>query len=115
MSVKTHLYVFVCDSLETCFSLCSTCTIIFNAFCVIYRKLPKSQAILFGIRSYQRYLEDFSLVEHESDARALLRAVELLPPTMLEYTHASGWRDAALHYLKSVLPEPAKSQASPKL
>jgi hypothetical protein len=70
------------------------------------RKLPKSGAILFGIRSYQRPLDWLRGPEQEDNARALLRAVQLMPPSMVEYTGADDWKEAVVHYLESILPLP---------
>jgi len=69
------------------------------------RRLPKSNAILFGIRTYQRYLNEFERLP-KSDSLALKTAIENLNPDMFEYKSAHCWRDSALFYLQSILDNP---------
>lgn len=66
------------------------------------RRLPKSNAILFGIRTYQRYLNEFLHLPKE-DSIALKKAIENLNPDMFEYKSADCWRDSALFYLQSLI------------
>jgi len=63
-------------------------------------KLPKSKAIVFSIRTYQRYLEDFKNYP-SSDANGLVRAIENLVPEMYVYKGAEFWKEAALTYLRN--------------
>jgi hypothetical protein len=66
------------------------------------RRLPKSNAILFGIRTYQRYLNEFQSLP-KSDTLALKKAIENINPDMFMYKSANCWYDSALFYLQSIL------------
>lgn len=63
------------------------------------RKLPKSKAIIFSIRTYQIYLEDFKTFPRE-DAEILVKVIENIHPDFVEYKGAKFWKDAALKYLR---------------
>jgi len=63
------------------------------------RRLPKSKAILFTIRTFQRYLRDFQDLP-KGDSLALIKAIEMLNPDMASYKGAQFWKDAAVTYLK---------------
>ena len=67
-------------------------------------RLPESQAIVFSIRTYQRYLSDFKLFPL-SDTKGLVRAIETLDPDFYVYKGAEFWKDAALKYLKNSIAE----------
>jgi len=66
------------------------------------RKLPKSGAILFGIRTYQRFLEDFLKFPKE-DSVALLSSIKGLQPEMSVYKGAEFWKEAAIQYLSDIV------------
>jgi len=66
------------------------------------RKLPKSGAILFGIRTYQRYLEEFEKLPKE-DVKALIKSINNLIPDMATYKSAKFWKDAAVQYLTKIV------------
>ena len=63
------------------------------------RKFPKSKAIIFSIRTYQIYLEDFKTYPRE-DAEILVKVIENIHPDFVAYKGAMFWKDAALKYLK---------------
>lgn len=63
------------------------------------RKLEKSKAIIFSIRTYQMYLEDFKTFPRE-DAEILVKVIENIHPDFIEYKGAKFWKEAALKYLK---------------
>ncbi|XP_032219622.1 uncharacterized protein LOC5518954 isoform X1 [Nematostella vectensis] len=63
------------------------------------RKLEKSKAIIFGIRTYQFFLEDFKKFPR-NDAEVLVKVIEKIHPDFVEYKGAKFWKDAALKYLK---------------
>jgi len=62
-------------------------------------KLPKSNAILFTIRTYQWYLEEMK--QFPELARGLVAAIENLQPDMAIYKSSEFWKDATLTYLKN--------------
>ena len=68
------------------------------------RKLPKSQSIMFSIRTYQRYLEEFKTLPL-SDSKGLIKAIENLDPDFYIYKGAEFWKDAAITYLKNNIKE----------
>ncbi|XP_031553177.1 uncharacterized protein LOC116290318 [Actinia tenebrosa] len=63
------------------------------------RKLEKSKAIVFGIRTYQIYLEDFKKFPRK-DTETLVKVIENIHPDFVEYKGARFWKDAALKYLR---------------
>ncbi len=67
-------------------------------------KLPESKAIVFSIRTYQRYLEDFKRMPAR-DCKGLIRAIETLDPDFYVYKGAEFWKDAAVKYLQMVLAD----------
>ena len=64
------------------------------------RKLPKTQCIVFSIRSYQRYLEDFKQFP-ANDAEGLIKAIENLDQDEKGYKGAAFWAEAAIKYLRN--------------
>lgn len=68
------------------------------------RKLPKSGAIIFSIRTYQRYLEEFKTFPL-SDSKGLIKAIETLDQDFYVYKGAEFWKDAAITYLKNIIQE----------
>ncbi|XP_065653890.1 uncharacterized protein LOC136080756 [Hydra vulgaris] len=64
------------------------------------RKLPETQCIVFSIRSYQRYLEDFKQFPL-FDSEGLLKAIENLNEDEKDYKGAVFWSEAAKKYLKN--------------
>ena len=69
------------------------------------RKLEKSKAIIFSIRTYQMYLENFKTLPRD-DAEVLVRVIENIHPDFIAYKAARFWKDAALKYLRrNVLEE----------
>ena len=67
-------------------------------------KLPESQAIVFSIRTYQRYLSDFKMYPL-SDSKGLIKAIATLDPDFYVYKGAEFWKDAAIQYLESIIKE----------
>jgi len=63
------------------------------------RKLPESRAIVFSIRTYQFYLEEFKNFPRE-DVEDLINAIENIHPEFVAYKSASFWKEASLEYLK---------------
>ena len=64
-------------------------------------RLPESQAIVFSIRTYQRYLSDFRDLP-TTDIDGLIKAVQTLDSDFYVYKGAEFWKDAALEYLNMV-------------
>ena len=62
-------------------------------------KLPETKCIVFGIRTYQRYLEEFKHFPI-SDCEGLIKAIETLDGDFVIYKGASFWKDAAVKYLR---------------
>lgn len=73
--------------------------LVFRAEYQTLRKLPKSRAIVFSIRTYQRYLSDFKNHPH-SDAQGLINAINWMDEDNSLYKSAQNWRDAAVRYLE---------------
>ena len=71
-------------------------------------KLPRSQAIVFSIRTYQRYLSDFRHLP-TSDVDGLVKAIQTLDPDFYVYKGAEFWQEAALKYLKMIKTERDKT------
>lgn len=67
-------------------------------------KLPESQAIVFSIRTYQRFLSEFKMFPI-SDTKGLIKAIETLDPDFYVYKGAEFWKDAAVKYLKKSIKE----------
>ena len=67
-------------------------------------KLPRSEAIVFSIRTYQKFLKEFRDFPI-SDAEGLCRAIETLDPDIHVYKGADFWKDASLQYLRSIIAE----------
>ena len=65
-------------------------------------KLPKTKCIVFGIRTYQRYLDEF---EHfpTSDVQGLVKAIQTLDKEFVIYKGSEFWQDAAIEYLSGIL------------
>ena len=63
------------------------------------RKLRQSQAIVFSIRTYQFYLEDFKGFP-QADTEQLVDAIENIHPEFVAYKSASFWKEASLQYLR---------------
>ncbi|XP_057301858.1 uncharacterized protein LOC130636220 [Hydractinia symbiolongicarpus] len=68
------------------------------------RKLPKTKCIVFGIRTYQRYLNDFKNFPTR-DSEGLIKAIENLNDDFQIYKGAKYWKEAAIKYLKSIINE----------
>lgn len=68
------------------------------------RKLPKTKCIVFGIRTYQRYLEDLKQQPRDV-SESLLTSIENLDSEYLSYKGGDVWKDAAVKYLHHVLRE----------
>jgi len=65
-------------------------------------KLPKTRCIVFGIRTYQRYLEEFQNFPSK-DVQGLSKAIENLDKEFVIYKGAEFWQEAAIKYLKNIL------------
>jgi len=77
------------------------------------RKLPKSRAIVFGIRTYQFYLSEFKKFPKE-DTEILVNVIENLHPDFEDYKGAEFWKEASLKYLKrDVLKQKNNSYLQP--
>ncbi|XP_031574808.1 uncharacterized protein LOC116308503 [Actinia tenebrosa] len=63
------------------------------------RKLEKSKAIVFSIRTYQIYLEDFKKFPRK-DTETLVKVIENIHPDFVEYKRVELWKDDVLKYLK---------------
>ena len=66
------------------------------------RKLPKTKCIIFSIRTYQRFLDEF---EHfpTKDVQGLKKAIETLDTEMVIYKGSEYWQDAAIKYLQNII------------
>jgi hypothetical protein len=60
-------------------------------------RLPRSNAILFGIRCYLISLEELATIPKWS--RRLHRVLQTLPPELVEYKGLSRFRDTAIAWL----------------
>ena len=69
------------------------------------RKLPNTKCIVFGIRTYQRYLEEFKKLP-VTDSEALITAIENLNDDFTDYKGAHFWKDAAVKYLQQDCIDP---------
>ncbi|CAN6642848.1 hypothetical protein TRVA0_019S01772 [Trichomonascus vanleenenianus] len=67
-------------------------------------RLPKSQAIVFTIRTYMTPLPQ--LCEQEGLGDVLLDALDNLPPQMADYKGMGHWGDTAMPYLKNIVQQP---------
>ena len=83
----------------------------FTAKDIVYRseyqtlvRLPRSEAILFGIRTYQHSIERFANAQPE-DIRALARAIQNIPSMAVEYKESRVWGGVAIRYLHDLLLE----------
>ena len=74
-------------------------------------KLPESKAIVFSIRTYQRYLEYFKRVP-VSDCKGLTKAIETLDPDFYVYKGAEFWKEAAIKYLQKIMNEKESASKS---
>ena len=63
------------------------------------RKIPKSAAIVFSIRTYQVHLEDFRTYPRE-EAECLIKAIETIHPDFIPYKAMPCWKKASLKYLR---------------
>jgi len=66
------------------------------------RRLPKSNAILFTIRTYQRPLK--ALAGHPHVIPKLLEAIQSMNPECADYKNRHLWGDVAVKYLQQLLP-----------
>lgn len=73
--------------------------LMFRAEYQTLRKLEKSSAIVFSIRTYQIHLEDFKKFP-QNEAECLIKAIENLHPNFIEYKALSSWKEASLKYLR---------------
>ena len=74
-------------------------TLTFRAEYQTLRKLRQSQAIVFSIRTYQFFLEDFKRFPR-ADTEQLVDAIENIHPEFVAYKSASFWKEASLQYLR---------------
>jgi hypothetical protein len=73
--------------------------LMFRAEYQTLRKLAKSGAIVFSIRTYQMYLEDFKTYPR-NEAECLIKAIETTHPDVISYKAMPYWKDASLKYLR---------------
>lgn len=78
------------------------------------RKLPKTRCIVFGIRTYQRYLEEFKKFP-VSDSKGLITAIENLSDDFVEYKGAKFWQESALQYLQYIIDQRKGGEEKPVL
>jgi len=64
-------------------------------------RLPKSNAILFTIRTYQRPLKQ--LEGHREVVPKLIEAIEQMDETFVEYKNRELWKDITLEYLNTLI------------
>lgn len=64
-------------------------------------RLPESNAIVFGIRTYQRPLSAFKSLPTE-DSLALIEAIQNTGKDMADYKGIPQWGSAAIQYLSSI-------------
>jgi len=76
--------------------------LVFRAEYQTLRKLPRTKCIVFGIRTYQRYIEDF-WNSPDSIVEALIRSINDLNEDDVQYKGAEFWRDAAVKYLQNII------------
>ena len=81
--------------------------IFFRAEYQTLRRLPKSNAVLFSIRTYQRPLEEFLHFPKE-DSEALVFAIRNLSKDSVAYKRVDLWGTAALRYLEEVVLKQSK-------
>ena len=67
-------------------------------------KMPKTKAIVFSIRTYQRYLEEFKQFPL-GDVTALMKAIETLDEDFYVYKGAAFWKQAAMTYLGRIVKQ----------
>lgn len=68
------------------------------------RKLPKTKCIVFGIRTYQRYLHE--LLDLPIDVSETLRtAIENLDEEFLDYKNGEVWEKATVQYLDLIITD----------
>jgi len=67
-------------------------------------KLKQTNTIVFGIRTYQRYMEEFNRFPVE-DSIALLQAIKNQTPDQKDYSGAVYWEDAVVKYLQNVVQQ----------
>jgi len=77
-------------------------------------KLPKSKAIVFSIRTYQMFLEEFQQFPI-ADTKALIKAIKTINPHMGVYKAVKFWEDAAVKYLESIIDGTAIPTITSKL
>lgn len=75
------------------------------------RKLPKTKCIVFSIRTYQRFLEEFENFP-TSDVKGLIKAIDTIDSEFTIYKGAEFWKDASLKYLQSIVDEREAASAS---
>jgi hypothetical protein len=63
------------------------------------RKVPKSTAIVFSIRTYQMHLEDFKTYPRE-EVECLIKAIETIHPDFIPYKAMPCWKEASLKFLR---------------
>ena len=63
------------------------------------RKLTKSAAIAFSIRTYQIHLESFKTYPRR-EAQRLIKAIETIHPDFIPYKAMPCWKEASLRYLR---------------
>ena len=76
--------------------------LVFRAEYQTLRKLPKTKCIVFGIRTYQRYLEDFHN-STDDECLKLIESIQHLNEDDIEYKGSLFWRDAATKYLQAIV------------
>lgn len=83
--------------------------LMFRAEYQTLRKLAKSAAIVFSIRTYQVHLEKFKTYPRR-EAQRLIKAIETIHPDFIPYKAMPCWKEASLRYLRENvlgLPKPS--------
>ena len=73
--------------------------LMFRAEFQTLRKLQKSGAIVFSIRTYQMHLQDFKTYPR-NEAEGLIKAIENIHSDFVPYKAMPYWKDASLKYLR---------------
>lgn len=68
------------------------------------RKLPKTRCIVFGIRTYQRYLHELRDLPVEVSV-ALRSSIENLEDEFLDYKGGKWWKKATVQYLNLIISD----------
>lgn len=74
-------------------------------------RMPKTNAILFTIRTYQRPLQDI-VTKHREVVPQLIAAVQRMDPNMKPYKSGQFWMDVCCKYLAAQIESPSNGPIS---